>query len=167
VPRKTATYTLPNLQGKAMRYFLRGYFYGDGCVHGDGGARIYHIVGNTNFCSQLRNFLLDGIVESCKIYPCRNPKYSNVIMKGRQGARFSQYIIFDNKLVLLPRKHIMTSEVVKGSLWRESDLVVLRSNTSLTTISKLTGRSLESCRAKSEKLGIKRRGDILIHSKAA
>jgi hypothetical protein len=51
VPRKTRKYKLPsNLSKAEMAYFLRGYFYGDGCVYGKKSAKFYALIGTNDLC---------------------------------------------------------------------------------------------------------------------
>lgn len=110
VPRKTATIGLPTLSGKSMQYFIRGYFYGDGCVYQpkQHSARMYHLVGNQIFINGLRAYLLDnGIIERCGVYQIKNSQYLQMHVKGSQATPFGKYVFNDDRMVLLRRKHIL------------------------------------------------------------
>jgi hypothetical protein len=59
VPRKSLRLKLPNIPNRLFRFFLRGYFDGDGCIHaskpkGGAGMEIYTI-----FTSGCQEFLLN------------------------------------------------------------------------------------------------------------
>lgn len=109
VPRKTAVIELPPIQGDFMRYFIRGYFYGDGCVYKPQkqSARMYHFVGNARFISQLKSHLLNShIVERCGVYAIKNSEYMQMHIKGSQSTLFGEYLFHDELCMLIPRKHI-------------------------------------------------------------
>lgn len=110
IPRKTATFDLPNLSLKEMSYFLRGYYYGDGCfIKGKTpGTKGYHFIGNKTFAESLQNYLtINKILDRCKVYKIKNSDYKQIVIKGSQGHKFSNYIFSDDKLMLLQRKHIL------------------------------------------------------------
>lgn len=151
VPRKTSIYQLPKLNDKQMAYFIRGYFYGDGCVYGKNSARIYHLIGNNLFCMQLSEYLVSNkVVDRCNVFPIKNSRYMQIHMKGRQGAKFSKYIFFDNLLNLLPRKHIISEEIVYGSRWtiEELELVTKISLEEFCTITKRHYKAAKSMKDK-------------------
>lgn len=108
VPRKTSSYDLPDLKGENMKYFLRGYFYGDGCCFKNGRMSMYHLVGTKNFINHLKAYLMaNGILETCAAHPIKGrSNYLQLHIKGRhQASMFGEYIFSDNKMKLLPRKH--------------------------------------------------------------
>jgi hypothetical protein len=107
VPRKTSTYKLPDLTVPEMSYFLRGYFYGDGCYQYDGKRDVYSFLGTTIFANQMKRFLIaNGIVEHCCVSPLkRKPIYAQFLFQGRHAKAFARFIFQDDKMLLLPRKH--------------------------------------------------------------
>jgi len=152
VPRKTSTYNLPILAGQEMAYFLRGYFYGDGCVYGNGSSRIYHMIASESFSQSLQTYLVSNrIVDRCNVYPIKGKSCYQIHFKGRQGAKLSHYIFFDNKMMLLPRKHVTTEEKVSSSIWSVSEINLLQS-LSLSAFCETTGRSLEAAKRKLRRL---------------
>jgi len=109
IPRKTATYDLPNLKEPLMAYFLRGYFYGDGTFYDAGKNSLFSIIGTQKFTKHLRAYLIDNeILDTCRTYPLRKgSEYSKLHVRGRiQVEKFKQYL-FDDKMVLLDRKHLI------------------------------------------------------------
>lgn len=113
VPRKTATYQFPKLDSLEMKYFIRGYFYGDGCCYQNGRMSMYHLVGNANFLLDLKNYLLSHeIIETCAIHAIKNHDgYQQMHIKGRyQTSKFAKYLFDDEKMKLLPRKHVLLGE---------------------------------------------------------
>lgn len=107
VPRKTQTFNLPDLSIEDMQYFLRGYFYGDGCVHDYGKNIVYHLVSTTAFSLSLKEFMIfNKIVEYCGSYPLKkHPGYSQTLFQNRHAQGFSDFIFANDKMNLLPRKH--------------------------------------------------------------
>jgi hypothetical protein len=161
VPRKTETFTLPLLPEPQMAYFLRGYFYGDGCVYGEGCKRRYHIIGTSSFCHSLRDYILSkGVVERASIYPAKNPVYANFEVSGRQAQMMSLYLFADNKMVLLQRKHVKTVVPVKATWWTKDEIKQIRNCSSFAdvrTFCESTGRSYESAKTKRRQLITKKR----------
>jgi hypothetical protein len=108
VPRKTATYRLPELDNNELAYFLRGYFYGDGCAYNDWRHKrdIYCIVANSVFADELKAELVQrSIVDDCGVYRKKNPHYSEMRFPGKHGKRLAAFMFNDQKMILLPRKH--------------------------------------------------------------
>lgn len=106
VPQKTKTYRLPLLERDQMRYFLRGYFYGDGCV-GKGKYPYYHLVGNAAFAEDVKNYMIaHEIVKHCCVSPLKNNHgYSQFLFQNQNAPKFADFIFNDEKMMLLPRKH--------------------------------------------------------------
>ena len=158
VPRKTSTYRLPDLSGKEMAYFLRGYFYGDGCVSNKGAARVYNIIGTKEFCEATSQYLLNNkIVDACPVYRHdyhdATNNYRFFVMKGRQGAKFSRYLFFDDKMILLKRKTIITEEKTFNSPWLKNELKELwEMRDDLPAFCKKRSRSLSTTMGKIQKL---------------
>lgn len=108
-PRKTSTFDLPSLSLEQMSYFLRGYYYGDGCyIKGKTfGNKGYHFIGNKYFASSLQKYLTtNNILDRCKVYKIKNSDYKQIVIKGSQGIKLSNFMFSDEKLILLQRKHI-------------------------------------------------------------
>lgn len=149
VPRKTQIFMMPEISDELMPYFLRGYFYGDGCVSGVGSSRVYMFIGTTKFCNQVSEYLIEKrIVDSCHIYAAKNSHYSNLVIKGRNGAMFSKYIFSDDVMMLLPRKHIITEEQIVGTRWTKNECEKLLKSKDLKTFCEETGRKLNSSKVK-------------------
>jgi len=109
IPRKTASYSLPYFSKNNMSYFLRGYFYGDGCVYRNGRESIYHLVGTTDFIINVKEFLIkNNILEKCGIYSIKNkPAYKQMHIKGRhQVTMFGNWLFENENMNILPRKHV-------------------------------------------------------------
>lgn len=152
VPRKTRNYKLPKLQEPFMSYFLRGYFYGDGCVSGNGSSRTYSFVATTHFAELLSVYLTENnIVDRCQTYKIKDKECVQIHFKGRQGAKFSQYLFSDDLMKLLPRKHIITEEIVKGSPWTCEEKELVQSMT-IDEFCSLSGRSKSAALAMLDKL---------------
>lgn len=113
VPRKTQTFDLPDLPPTEMAYFLRGYFYGDGCFHDYGDRLFYHLVSTTRFAESLKAYFMEHqLVDHVGSYPLkRNPLYSQTVFQGKHAFGFSRFIFNDEKMVLLPRKHVVADRV--------------------------------------------------------
>lgn len=112
VPRKTPIFVPPSLSRKDMALFLRGFFYGDGCVSGKGSARVYILTGNVHCCTFIRDFLVKNkIVTHCRMYKAgKTDLYKNLVMSGSYGIKFAKFIFADRRFVLLPRKHFIPND---------------------------------------------------------
>lgn len=148
VPRKTKCYNLPKLNLIQMSYFLRGYFYGDGCLYGKTpGTKGCYIVCTPMFAKSLQTFLLKNKINACKIYPIKNStSVVQVHIKGRQGAKFSKFIFPDKKIMLIPRKHQLIEETISFSRWTAEEKTLL-TQFELNEFCKLTGRSASSAKS--------------------
>lgn len=156
VPRKTATYDLPKLTANELRYFLRGYFYGDGCIYGSGSARVYHIIASSYFAETLSTTLLGlGVVDRCPIYKVKGKKCVQIHFKGSQGALISQFMFADRKMLLLPRKHLVTKLVRCGTPWTDREIAHLLA-AGVKEFQESSDRSRLAIEAKLEKLNRRR-----------
>lgn len=110
---------MPSLDDVQMRYFLRGYFYGDGCVYNYHGKNFYSIIGTQSFCESLNKILVSlEIIDRTSIYKAGKSKtQKDVHFGGRQGSRVSKFMFHNEKMMLLPRKHIISTETEQGSRW--------------------------------------------------
>jgi hypothetical protein len=127
VPRKTSTFTLPSIPEPLMSYFIRGYFYGDGCIHGSGSRRKYQFMGNTIFILQLKKYLENKAIDRANFYPIKKCKdYGYIEINGRQAAFLSDYMFANNKMKILPRKHIRTKHSnIKSTWWTKEETEML------------------------------------------
>jgi len=108
VPRKTKHFKMPKLTKLQMRYFLRGYFYGDGCAYCPKRAshRMYQFVGTAAFIERLSEYLVKhNIVPSAPYYAIGGNGYKQMHIKGSKTAAFGKYLFSDSKIMLIPRKH--------------------------------------------------------------
>lgn len=130
IPKKTDTYILPELSKENMLYFIKGYFYGDGCISYNIKTNKYIcvIVGTSNFCNKLKQFFIDNkIVNNCKIYKIKNSKVCfQLHITGINCNSFTKNIFFNNKFILIPRKNIITNNSLINTTWTkyEIDLVI-------------------------------------------
>lgn len=107
VPRKTKHYALPALPEQEMRYFLRGYFYGDGCYHlPTRGRPIFHLIASDVFADGLKEHLALKNIHASVYRLKRSPGTSQVIIRGKNTQPFYQFIFHDDKMAFLPRKHV-------------------------------------------------------------
>lgn len=150
VPRKTSTYTLPRLKSIAMKYFLRGYFYGDGCISGKGSHQVCMFIGTRAFIQELHSYLLvHDIISTAGVYLLHNSDdYLHMRTKNKEASKLTQYLFDDDKMVLLPRKHKIVVPVIRGSRWNKKEEALLL-RTSLEKFCELTGRTM--CAAKDRK----------------
>lgn len=114
VPRKTATLELPNLRPELMKYFLRGYIYGDGSVFDYGKFNFgYSIICTSIMGDQLKKYLKDHhIMDHCIVSKRKsNMNYSQVRWAGSRSLPLSQFVFDNDKMILLPRKHIKFHEL--------------------------------------------------------
>lgn len=136
--RKTYALDFPKFESLIYAaYFLRGYFYGDGCISDKG----CFLMGNTTFSISIKKFLEENnIVDSCKLYRLtNNDSLRQIHMTGILANQFSKFIFFDNKLILLPRKH----KIVIGDFkprWSKSEILLFKVHTN-KEICEITGRS--------------------------
>jgi hypothetical protein len=109
IPRKTKNFDIPKITKEKMKYFLRGYFYGDGCYHRYKYRSVYNIIGSNQFGKSLKNYLIKNrIVENCGVYQLkRSPNHSQIVFQGKHAISFGAYIMNNEKMMLLPRKHII------------------------------------------------------------
>lgn len=142
-PRKTANYDLPDLNAYQMKYFLRGYFYGDGCI--DEIKPGCYLIGSEKFACSLKKFLESNeIVERCNIYDIKNSKYKQIRMYGRMAAAFSKYIFSNDKLVLLPRKHKIIEDVKFNRKWTQKEKNLIQSGIHIDKFCETAGRNKQN-----------------------
>ncbi len=161
VPRKTSTYTLPKLEGNTMKYFLRGYFYGDGCISGKGSHQVCMFIGTRAFIQELHSYLLrNGIILTAGVYRLHDSDdYSHMRIKNKEASKLTQYLFDDDKMVLLPRKHKIVVPVIKGSKWsKEEEALLLR--VSLEKFCELTGRTIGAAKDRKVRLDSKQRCSV-------
>lgn len=116
IPKKTSVFDLPQLSFLNMSYFLRGYIYGDGCVFDYGKTNFgYSIICTSNMGYKLRSWLkTHNVMDHCVVSERKqNPLYCQVRWGGRRSLPISQFAFNDDKMVLLPRKHIKFHEIKK------------------------------------------------------
>ena len=143
VPHKTATYDLPQLENQQMSYFLRGYFYGDGCIYYNKKRNGCFLIGNKFFMNSLKSYLIDNcILEKCNLYTIKDSEYMQMRMYGRMAARFSKFIFLDRKIVLLPRKHHIIEEKITNE-WTVKEKQLLASM-DIDSFCELTNRKKKS-----------------------
>lgn len=158
VPRKTQILSFPDLTEPLMKYFIRGYFYGDGCVYKNKKVSKYHFVGNTDFINQLKHYIQTNTnVELVRTYLIkRNPIYSNLEISGRQASIFAEYLFFDDNMILIPRKHIkLKLKTLKATWWTDEEnqkLIACKSFEEIRKLSQDLGRSYESARTRRNRL---------------
>lgn len=162
VPRKTYIYDLPSLNEEQMSYFVRGYFYGDGCLYRGKsyGSSGYYFISTYNFAKSLQEFLLKNKIldREFKIY-----KHQNVFqfcLKGRQGSKFAKYIFQDEKMMLMQRKHFIFEEIIKASKWTDEEKQLVL-NVDIDEFCKITGRSKKSALSTKQKLKKKQKVNLL------
>lgn len=157
IPRKTKTLPFPDLTEPAMRYFLRGYFYGDGCVYNTGKGSIrYSIVGRKVFCQAIKDYLISSrIIDTAGLYDVRRKEkdtgYANLDIYGRQAELLGKYLFFDDKLMLLPRKHVKIKIPIQATHWtrEETDqIIACQSYPELKNLCQKIGRSYSTAKAK-------------------
>ena len=118
LPRKSLSYDLPNLSVEQMSYFIRGYYYGDGCfsLGKTAGKTGYFLVGSTSFAVSLQKYLVGhNILDRCPIYLNRSGNVYNIVIKGSQAVKFSKYAMSNDKLILIPRKHKRIEDLFSNS----------------------------------------------------
>lgn len=153
VPRKTKNFKLPNLSKLQMQHFLRGYFYGDGCLYYPERAahRMYQFIGTKEFIMKLSEYLVQQkIVSSAPYYKIGDNGYKQMHIKGSKTEAFGKYMFFDDNLILIPRKHRIITSVIRGSRWSEDEKALLH-RTSLEKFCELTGRTLGAAKAQMDK----------------
>ena len=139
IPRKTASY---DLDIKQMSYFLRGYFYGDGCIRHEGKGKGCFLIGNKTFITSLQTYLIaNNILEKCNVYSIKNSEYLQMCIYGRMAARISKFMFTNKKLNLLPRKHHIIKEIINEWTNEEKELLL---KTDITEFCKITGRNIKS-----------------------
>jgi len=162
VPRKTYTYDLPSLNEEQMSYFIRGYFYGDGCLYQGKsyGSSGYYFVSTYNFAKSLQKFLLKNKIldREFKIYEHKNA--FQFCLKGRQGSKFAKYIFRDEKMMLMQRKHFIFEEIIKASKWTDEEKQLVL-NVDIDEFCKITGRSKKSALSTKQKLKKKQKVNLL------
>lgn len=154
LPRKSLNYDLPILNIDQMSYFLRGYFYGDGCIMKSNkyGSRGYSLVTSHPFSKSLKLFLeSNNIIDVCKIYPLSCKNVVQIHIKGRQGGKLSKFIFKNDKMILLPRKHIKMDEIIYLSHWQDYEKELLL-KTSIDEFCQITGRSISSAKTMKYKI---------------
>ena len=107
-PRKTKTLPFPDLPKENMRNYLRGYFYGDGCAHKYPNRMTYSFVGNRMFIESLKLYLETNTnINHCVVSNSRSFEYPLLVLQGKNATLFADFIFNSNKMILLPRKHIV------------------------------------------------------------
>lgn len=148
VQRKTRIYDLPTLDMNDLPYFLRGYFYGDGCIS-DGSK--YHpgifLIGTKMFSESLERCLIENdIVDRIGIYPIKHSKCClQLALHGRMATKFSKYIFHNKKMMLIPRKHKILKDVILNSWWTNEERELLKT-VPIEEFCKITKRSKETAR---------------------
>jgi len=104
-PRKTFTLRFPKVTDQLAWYWLRGLFYGDGCVY----KNKYFLAGNSVLMAQIKSFLRKQGISSFTAKIARCPKVLTLTINSHQGVRFSSLLFSDDKMKILPRKHIISS----------------------------------------------------------
>jgi len=108
VQRKTAIFTWPkNITIEQAKYFLLGYFYGDGCYHSYKNRDVINIICTQKFALGLRRMLYKyKIVDHCVVSILkRNNNYAQVVFQGKHCKKLSAWLFSDLSIPLLPRKH--------------------------------------------------------------
>lgn len=149
VPRKTNTYSLPKLLLNEMSYFMKGYFYGDGCIGKNGKKHICVIAATEIFCEQVKKYFIENkIIHDCKIY---NTKYSKICYQlhitGTNTNLFTNYIFSNDKFNLITRKNIITNNALYNSKWTKYEtnlLIEYGNNKNIKEFCKITNRTYSS-----------------------
>lgn len=141
VERKTDIYDLPNLNIKEMSYFLRGYFYGDGCISDSYNSGCF-LIGSNCFSKSLQKYLINNkILDDCRIYKIKGRNNCMQIrFTGRIASKFSHFIFKDEKLMLIPKKHKILKEKILNSKWTNEEKELLF-KLDINEFCKTTGRS--------------------------
>lgn len=132
VPRKSKIFEMPPLSRNELKYFLRGYVYGDGCIT----TKSCVIVGSFAFASAMQE-----LFPECRVYKTQSPNCKQIHFTGTRAMRFTKFIFGDNFLMLIPRKHIIIHAQLQNSKWTSEEIKLL-SNMSPKEFSILTGRSI-------------------------
>lgn len=145
VERKSNIYDLPkNLTDLEMQYFLKGYFYGDGCINEQG----VFLMGTPMFSYNLKEYLENKkIIDYCNVYKMKNHECKQIRIVGRMASKFSNYLFFDNKFILLPRKNKIIKDITYNTWLTDEDIYIIKYNDDLDKISKLIGKSIESIKS--------------------
>lgn len=109
VPRKTKILRLPNLSFINMTYYLRGYFYGDGNFYQKSkNSYLYSMSGNKLMMKDISNWLTsNGIIDNVYLYTSSHSKDSlDLKISTSESQKFSDFLFKDDKMLILPRKHI-------------------------------------------------------------
>ena len=156
VANKTWSLQFPCLPEPAMAYFIRGYFYGDGSIYGKGGLSRYQFTGRMIFMSAMRDYLIrTGIIKRAGLYSIKNPAFASLEIYGRQANLMAGYMLADNKMVLLPRKHIRIDIPNRTTHWSEKEVIELlkcQTNKQIKELCSRIGRTYPSGKIKREKL---------------
>lgn len=145
VSRKSNIYDLPkNLKNIEMQYFLKGYFYGDGCIVANKKSHNgIFLVGTEQFSKNVKKYLeTNNIIDSCPIYDFKNHECKQIRICGRMTSKFSKYLFFDDKLILLPRKNIIIEDNVHNCTCTIEEIKLLKYENDVNKIVKLTGRNI-------------------------
>jgi hypothetical protein len=146
VERKTLTYKLPILPINVMHYFLKGYYFGDGCL--DNKYDKILLIGNNLFCTELKLYLENNnIVDNVKNYKIKNnDNLIQIHFTGRNANTFSNYIFQDDKLNLLPRKIKICNNKIFNSKWtkEETQLLIDMGPTKFNEFCNITKRPIKS-----------------------
>lgn len=108
IPRKTSVFAWPScLTKQHAKYFLLGYFYGDGCFHRYKNRDVIHFITTVEFANGLRNFLYKHkIVDHCVVSPRKKaPNYAQIVFQGKHCKKLAKWLFADTSMALLPRKH--------------------------------------------------------------
>lgn len=163
ISRKTAVYELPVLNKDEMRYFLRGYYYGDGCISKHNQRRGCYLIGTRIFCEQLSKYLLINNIAVGKVYSFgKNEIYAQFRITGREAARFSNYIFSDELMMLLPRKHRILNSNFHNCKWTEDEKKLLLT-TNIDSFCHISGRTKQSVIAYINKYKLEVNGHININ----
>lgn len=146
--RKTLTYRLPNLKITEMHYFLKGYFFGDGCLSTKNNYDRILLAGNKKFSLDLKEFLeTNNIVDIVKIFDIsKNNNIKQIHFNGIMANMFSEYIFQDNNFNLIPNKIKICDNTIKNSKWtkQETELLIEMGPKKFKEFCEITNRPFNS-----------------------
>lgn len=151
--RKTNTLNFPNLNKIQTSFYIKGYFYGDGCINSNDRLNSTNcfIVGNNIFCDALKIYLENNnIVDNCKIYSLNkhNKNYKQIHITGRDSHKFTNYMFSNNIFNFLPRKTQIIDDYIFNSKWTKYELSLLLElgKNNIDEFVKLTGRTKKTAK---------------------
>ncbi len=106
-PRKSLVIEVPNIPGDLFKYFLRGYFDGDGCIHVEKNKlrlKIIFTSGSQKFLSQINSIV--EIICNVSGFISQNDSAYYLIYPGKKAEAISYLIYQDlNKVPYLDYKY--------------------------------------------------------------